>query len=191
MYFIIKLIAGRAFVNNTDKRNEISVIMKYIINVVLIISASLLSGNIIEGNSKPWAINEKINLAGYKKEICPLNVVKFENANALIYVKPVKSFYRAEHSPMICWTGSGYEFREIKKVNINGIEIYTGVLTKGNDRIYSSWWFDNGKYKTINQLEWRRKVICGESDFNLINVNTLDEKKLIIETQKILKKKFN
>ncbi len=32
---------------------------------------------------------------------------------------------------MICWTGSGYQFKKIKKRKIGGHIVYTAVLEKG------------------------------------------------------------
>ncbi|MDB5014565.1 MAG: exosortase, partial [Daejeonella sp.] len=101
--------------------------------------------------TRPTANN--VVLSGFKKDILESTVVKFKNKEALIYFKP-SPFYAPEHNPMICWTGSGYEFKHIKKETLDGKEVYTAVLVKGNDKIYSTWWFDNGKTKTINQFMW-------------------------------------
>ncbi|AOM77901.1 exosortase N [Pedobacter steynii] len=115
--------------------------------------------------------SNNLSLKGYQKTNLENNVVKFENKKALIYLKPTP-FYAPEHNPMICWTGSGYEFQLIKKEIINGTEIYTGTLVKGKDKIYASWWFDNGKMKTINQFRWRWSAAKGSQIFYLVNVNT-------------------
>ena len=114
--------------------------------------------------------SDRITLKGYQKTLLQNNVLKFENREALIYMKPT-AFYAPEHNPMICWTGSGYEFQLIKKEMINGTEIYTGTLVKGKDKIYASWWFDNGKMKTIDQLQWRWNAARGNQEFYLVNVN--------------------
>lgn len=114
---------------------------------------------------------DNITLKGYQKTNLENNVLKFENKEALIYFKPTP-FYAPEHNPMICWTGSGYEFQLIKKEIISGTEIYTGTLVKGKDKIYSSWWFDNGKIKTINQFQWRWNGVKENQGFYLVNVNT-------------------
>jgi exosortase N len=113
--------------------------------------------------------SKTISLKGYKKTSMDNNVLKFENKTALIYMKPTP-FYAPEHNPMICWTGSGYAFQLIRKERIKGIEIYTGILVKGNDRIYASWWFDNGKMKTVSQFGWRWQGVRS-NNFYLINVN--------------------
>jgi exosortase N len=130
-----------------------------------------------------------IALKGYQKTFLQNNVLKFENKEALIYMKPT-SFYAPEHNPMICWTGSGYEFQLIKKEMINGTEIYTGTLVKGKDKIYASWWFDNGKMKTIDQFQWRWNAARENQDFYLINVNATKSEDLKRITETLLPSPF-
>jgi len=129
-----------------------------------------LSINSAENVPTAHSNSNHIALKGYRKTLLQNNVLKFENKEALIYMKPT-SFYAPEHNPMICWTGSGYEFQLIKKEMINGTEIYTGTLVKGKDKIYASWWFDNGKMKTIDQFLWRWNAARGDQGFYLVNVN--------------------
>lgn len=127
--------------------------------------------------------NKNSSLNGYKKTPLENNVLKFENKEALIYMKPTP-FYAPEHNPMICWKGSGYEFQFIKKEVIMGKEIYSGTLVKGKDKIYASWWFDDGHTKTIDQLQWRWQAAQQGKQFYLVNVNTtkLSDLKRITET---------
>lgn len=118
-----------------------------------------------------------IHLKKYNKQELEGGILKFENKEALIYLKPT-AFYAPEHDPKICWTGSGYQFKNISKEFIGGIEVYTAVLQKGKDRIYSAWWFDNGAIKTINQFNWRWHAAKGESPFYLVNINAATPMKL-------------
>lgn len=136
--------------------------------------------------------DENIQLIGYQKTILENNVLKFENKEALIYMKPT-AFYTPEHNPMVCWTGSGYEFQLINKEVIKGIEVYTGTLIKGKDKIYASWWFDNGPVKTIDQLNWRWQGAKGSKGFYLVNVNaaTACGLKKITENLLTISKKSN
>ncbi len=117
---------------------------------------------------------EAVVLKGYHKQILESGVIKFDNAHALVYLKPTP-FYGPEHNPMICWQGSGYNFASIKTEVVNGREIYSGVLTKGRDKIYSAWWFDNGKMQTVSQFKWRWAAARGGRAFYLINVNAASE----------------
>jgi exosortase N len=117
---------------------------------------------------------DAVVLTGYHKQLLASGVLKFENARALVYLKPTP-FYGPEHNPMICWQGSGYNFTSIKTEVMNGRQIYSGVLTKGKDKIYSAWWFDNGSLQTISQFEWRWAAAKGSRPFYLVNVNASSE----------------
>jgi len=59
-------------------------------------------------------------------------------------------------------------------------------MRKDKSSIYVSWWFDNGSYRTLDQLDWRWRVLKGEKNFYLINVNSANETTMLKETKKIL-----
>jgi hypothetical protein len=69
-----------------------------------------------------------------------------------------------------------------------GVAVYTAMLTKNEDKLYASWWFDNGEIKTINQLQWRWLSAKGAKPFYLINVNSADPVKLRMLTDSLLRK---
>jgi exosortase N len=119
-----------------------------------------------------------IMLNGYKKELLQSGIIQFDKPGQLVYLKPTP-FYAPEHNPMICWQGSGYNFTSIRKQTIAGREVYSGILTKGADKIYSAWWFDNGSLKTINQFKWRWEAAKGSKPFYLVNVNATSEDGLL------------
>ncbi|MCP4520904.1 MAG: exosortase N [Cytophagales bacterium] len=128
----------------------------------------------------------KVN--GCEKELVTKDVLRFKNENVLIYVKPIPHFYSAEHNPLICWNGSGYQFKQIQKKEINGVIVYTAILEKeGKTMFYSSWWFDNGVHKTTSQWDWRINAIKTKTQYSLINVNTIDSISLEQETKRLLK----
>ncbi len=161
---------------------------KLTINFIAIILL-IITGYFIKTKLKEITFLPSIcSIEGYKKSMSTKDVIKFENKNTLIYVKPVNSFYGAEHTPMICWVGSGYSFQQVKKTTLCGHELFIGKLTKGKDIIYCSWWFDNGTNKTINQLAWRWDVVKGAKPYSLININTTDEKTLYLITSEIISK---
>lgn len=123
------------------------------------------------------ATSNNIHLSGYTKKQLGGGILKFENKEALVYLKPT-AFYAPEHDPMICWTGSGYQFKSIRRENVNGYQIYAATLHKERDRIYAAWWFDNGKTKTINQFAWRWSAAKNEGQYYLVNVNAASPQKL-------------
>ena len=98
-------------------------------------------------------------------------VVKYRSDGLLIYVKPIQGWYDTEHTPLICWQGSGYEFGQIREQIIGKTTLYTGILEqKGVAPLYTAWWFDNGQEQTISQARWRWLDAGGASGFSLLNV---------------------
>ncbi|MGB4775501.1 MAG: exosortase N [Daejeonella sp.] len=160
------------------------------LHISLFLSILFISFNLkkIDKINDPTA-NNKMILKGYHKEVLESTVIKFENEESLIYIKSTP-FYAAEHNPMVCWKGSGYEFKSIKKENFAGKEIYTGLLVKGKDKIYTAWWFDNGKMITSNQLNWRWEAATGKTNFYLVNVNALNENDLKKTVLKMINRKI-
>jgi exosortase N len=114
----------------------------------------------------------EICIEGLEAEKTSFGVTKFSNDSILIYIKPPVAPYSADHNPTVCWNGSGYEFKKIGKMLIHGILVNIAELTKEEDVLYTSWWFDNGNYKTSNQLDWRLKAINDDNNFYLINITS-------------------
>lgn len=119
----------------------------------------------------------QIQVKGFQKEIVA-DIGKFTKENALLYIKPIKSFFATEHNPMICWTGSGYELKEIKQENWQGREIYTGLLVKNENKLYAAWWYEAANHQTIYQLEWRWKMFKSGKAYYLVNMNTASKEDL-------------
>jgi exosortase N len=109
-------------------------------------------------------------LPGYGRTSLAGGITQFARQNALVYVKPVAAFYSIEHSPLVCWRGSGYAFGRIDERSVGGYRVYTGVLTKGADVLHTAWWFDNGKHRTTAQWAWRWRVLRGATPYSLVNV---------------------
>lgn len=128
----------------------------------------------------------KATIADYKLETINPGTMKLENGNSLVYIKKIDGFYSTEHSPMICWKGSGYSFSSIQRSTVSGTQVYLGKLTNKSEVLYTAWWFDNGDYRTINQIDWRWKVLCGEEEFSIVNVTTADQDELQKEVSKVL-----
>ncbi|MBL7815056.1 MAG: exosortase N [Saprospiraceae bacterium] len=112
----------------------------------------------------------------FKKSELANGITQFSNDSLLIYVKPLKNFYTTEHSPMICWRGSGFVFQKIEKIETDNTLIYKGILSKGDSTLHTAWWFEDehGK-RTVDQIAWRWATITEGSHFRLVNVNAADE----------------
>jgi exosortase N len=112
-----------------------------------------------------------ISLEGFKSEKRGDGVTKFSNDSVLIYVKNLNYFFTTEHSPMICWKGSGFAFQKIEKMTVDNFEFYTGILQKGESKIYTAWWFESEKTRTIEQTVWRKNMLLNNEHYKLVNVN--------------------
>ena len=127
-----------------------------------------------------------ISLPGYSSELINNEIIKAENGNALIYVKHIKGFYSTEHSPMICWRGSGYEMASVQEMKIGKRNVYSGILKEGKNKLYTAWWFDNGDYQTTDQLDWRWKVLRGAQEFSIVNVTTTSTAELVKSVERVM-----
>lgn len=114
----------------------------------------------------------------YKVNELDNGITQFRSDKALIYSKKIPTFYSAEHSPYICWKGSGYTFTSVEEKTVAGALIYYGTLQKGKEQLQTAWWFSNKKHNTIGQLDWRWRVLCGKPNFQLINVTATSQANL-------------
>ncbi|KOY85223.1 hypothetical protein AD998_02805 [bacterium 336/3] len=122
-----------------------------------------------------------------KKEL-PNDIIQFNNDKILVYQKLLKNFYSIEHSPLICWKGSGYTFEQVKKSKINNTEIWLGVLRKDNSQLYTAWWMDNGEKQSIHLWDWRWQWLKTGKPYYLLNITANNEKELIGFIEKWMKK---
>jgi exosortase N len=114
-------------------------------------------------------------------------VVQYTTDSLLVYVKPIRGFYSTEHTPLICWAGSGYQFGQVWEAQCGGTAYYTGVLKKKDDQLYTAWWYDNGHIRTISQTRWRWLDLGGAAGFSLVNVTARDKGVLERQLQAMLK----
>lgn len=127
-----------------------------------------------------------LTIPGYSTTLLPGRITKLQNSEALIYIKPIAGFYASDHQPMICWRGSGYEFKRVREKYLDNVSVYAAVLQKSNDILYTAWWYDNGAYSTISQLEWRWNSLKKGDNYALINVTTDTEEALDREISKLI-----
>ncbi|WP_181308144.1 exosortase N [Rufibacter sp. XAAS-G3-1] len=159
---------------------------------ILLVHAGLLLclagvGYQVQSHKKvPPSSAAPLQVPGFEKTIVLDGVHKFTNGDALIYMKPVRGFYSFEHHPLICWEGSGYLFRHVTQQEIAGKQIYTGTLEKGNDRLHTAWWMDNGQHQTIEQSDWRWRMATGEPAFHLVNVTAATKAALLSQATQLL-----
>lgn len=104
----------------------------------------------------------------------PGGLIQLAKPSVLIYLKPQPDWFSADHSPMACWRGSGYELRRVRETVLDGHPAYVGELHKKGNILYTAWWFSNGATTTISQLMMRTLMLRGATGFVLVNV-TLDK----------------
>lgn len=126
---------------------------------------------------------------GYTAALTAPGVVKLEGQASLVYIKYIRGFYDTDHSPMICWKGSGYTFGQVEQEQAGGHTIYTALLDSGTDRLYSAWWYSNGSVITTNQLTWRWNMLKHQDHYAVVNVTCATKAELDTAVLKIIGEK--
>lgn len=113
------------------------------------------------------------------------SITQYYGDSLLIYTKPIVNAFGAEHTPMICWQGSGFDFESGDQARLpTGEAYYTGVLIKKGEKggapekLYTAWWYDNGGVATVSQWRWRQVALRDARPFSLVNVTASDPQRL-------------
>jgi exosortase N len=139
----------------------------------------LLMGAVVKNNKSKTVDNHAaVTVRGLNTEQLSNGITKISSDTSLIYVKPIPEFFSGEHTPLICWKGSGYDFKSIRESSVAGCTIYSGKLVKKNEELHTAWWYANGNVNTISQLDWRLRMLKGENRFCIVNVTAKDEETL-------------
>jgi exosortase N len=147
----------------------------------------LFTGATLERNRPPSANGHaNVQLGGFEPEKLGDGITKFSTHESLIYVKTIPEFFTGEHTPLMCWKGSGYEFSGVTTASVEGITVYKGTLTRADKSLHTAWWYSNGQVETISQIDWRLRMLKGEPDFCLVNVTAQDEDKLMTSVRSML-----
>ena len=184
LYFLVKKLKRKS---NSDSNSSPSKYWKGItpLNISLL-SAMTLSFAVVDKSIPALTPDSNCLVEGFSRKRLDTGVIQFSNQDALVYVKPLH-FYNAEHSPLVCWSGSGFGFKNYQAEMIGGTEVYCGIIERGKERIHSAWWFDNGRKKTISQFEWRVDAIVSGDKYCLVNVNAATKEELIEQTAGLLR----
>lgn len=154
--------------------------------VVLSMILMIIGFTINAGKASDSTPHADVTLAGTRSIELEGGITKFLTEDILIYVKPIPEFFTSEHTPLLCWKGSGYTFKNINKVFIADKQIYSGVLIKNNDILYTAWWYTDGEFRTIDQLTWRSKMLLEQKPYCLVNVTAKDKQTLQLHLTSIL-----
>lgn len=153
---------------------------------VAVLMVIVFSGIHISTSNRQVPATKIKQIKGYTCDNFSNDVVRITNDNTLIYIKSIPAFYSSEHNPLMCWVGSGYEFNQLKEQQYKNVTVYTGMLEDKENILYTAWWYDNGKKRTINQLSWRSDMIKGADKYSVVNVTCNSAEELNSEVNKIL-----
>jgi exosortase N len=126
-------------------------------------------------------------IPGYTLRNLPNAILQLDNGQSMVYIKPIPGFYYTDHTPSICWEGSGYTFNTLQESTRGGIHVFEGKLEKGREILYTAWWYDNGAAQTINPFRWRWDLIRGGAPYAVVNVTTTTQPQLEAEITHILR----
>ncbi len=188
IWFIVKWIPVKV-VENTDETNSQSnkfVFISFVFVLMFLFSLYHFTNIGAKDNVESDMHSLDYFSNSFSSSLEEHNVLKITNEDYLIYIKPAASFYSADHSPIICWKGSGYNVIKEQIISTSSIKVYYSELKKDNDILYSTWWYDSGKDKTISQYNWRFNNLVNGYDYRLINVISDNKDSLISKTDKLL-----
>jgi|GEM_PF-6336105 len=181
-YFLVE-----RFNNNQSSENSFQASVKFpalhsIVSSLLILLVFLRTNIYLEAKQNFQLVNkENIGI-----EMVRDDVAKMYDGKVLTYIKSPVAPYRANHNPMICWSGSGFAFGHVFKEYILGIgEVNMAKLSKGKDRMYTAWWFESAQGRTANQWSWRWRNIQNGERFYLVNVTSNSQDILIEQLKKM------
>ncbi|MBI3219171.1 MAG: exosortase N [Bacteroidetes bacterium] len=190
VYFLSGWLSARVGAPVSDSANRVMV-SRTQKSLMIVIALFVLCCGFVLNPDRKEAVIEHANVA-YRQlpvENMAGGISKITTTDLLLYVKPIPDFFSMEHTPLICWKGSGYEFKSIRKEATTNYEVYRGVLKKGNDYLYTAWWYFNGSNSTIDQFVWRTDMLKGANRYCLINITSREEKKLNEYLKEILESK--
>lgn len=141
---------------------------KYYFQSMLIVL--LVASWIVIQKNYQQSIPTKALPKGFSKQTLANGTIQLSSQTALVYIKPIRSFLSSEHTPALCWAGSGYEISFINRGTTHKQQIFYGILSKHHHTLYTAWWIAYQNHKTIHQLEWRKAMLLQHSPSCLINI---------------------
>jgi exosortase N len=125
-------------------------------------------------------------VSGYSVKRLPGRIWQLGNSRSLVYIKSIPDFYYTDHTPMICWEGSGYKFCNLREEKVGVVSLYKGVLRNKDRLLYTAWWYDNGYHRSNGSIEWRWDVIKGSPKYSLVNITAATQPELDDEVRRVL-----
>jgi exosortase N len=196
MYFFIKMNRASSFFFEENIKNDAFPIastnasIRNFILPICLFSCLVIRAVFFEFYKKTEAnlvLTEALT-ANFTVSNLPNGVTQLRNGSTLIYLKNLPHGFTTEHSPMICWQGSGYNFQKIERTMIGNTSVYLGVLQRDTDQIHAIWWFESDSFATSDQIAWRYRAFTEGSHFRLVNVNAASKEDAMEAAKQWLKK---
>jgi exosortase N len=196
MYFLIKMSRASSFFFNENIKNDAfsvastnatirSFILPTGLFLCLVIRAAFLE---FYKKTETNLVLPQTLTANFTTLNLPNGVTQLRNDSTLIYLKNLPHGFTTEHSPMICWQGSGYDFQKIERTMIGNSSVYIGVLQRDNDQIHAIWWFESDNFATSDQIAWRYRAFTEGAHFRLVNVNAASKEEALEAAKRWLRK---
>lgn len=154
--------------------------------VILVVLAALVVRPPRVANTAAWAVTFRgvpATATGEERD-----VLRVFDGQTLVYVKPIAEFFSGEHTPLMCWRGSGYTFRQIEEVRVDDAVVFRGRLSRAGERdLWTAWWYTNGETNTISQYAWRLDMLLRGKPYVLVNVTTDSAASLAAAVQAMLR----
>lgn len=180
LHFISAWLVGKCGRTKTDRTSERSLDYRKIASFFFLPLIILVTGLVLENMRRAGSTKHAdIKFRKCEPERLKDGIAKIATDELLIYVKTIPAFFTGEHTPLMCWKGSGYDFSGIATTTVEGRTIYKGTLVKDRKSLHTAWWYSNGQVQTISQLDWRLRMLKGEANFCLVNVTAEDEQTLM------------
>lgn len=161
-----------------DSLSSVSNVKKVVL-VVLLLLLVFNGRQFLQTPSTYQAQLTELNLDGFERSMTKNGILKFQNQEALVYIKAPVRFFQGSHDPRICWRGSGYKFSSIQLETIAGRDCYTAVLKQGEEQLYTAWWYQSPEKQLILEWDWRWSNLIHGEEFHLINVTASTKQELI------------
>lgn len=189
-YWLTQYCARKKAPSRVPKEpKNISPAVKWPVLVALLLNFAFICYKNATKTPKPVSITASLP-QNYQFE--PINgIFKLQSDNALIYIKPPVEAYSSDHNPLICWKGSGYDFRHIREIMLGSVNVSVAELVKGDEKLYTMWWFDSGTHRTGSQWDWRWRSLAHQEGFYLVNITTATFDQLVPAAQNFMELSLN
>jgi exosortase N len=158
---------------------------KYLVQLACCALLWVAALQVAEKKSEDAMAAPSVTFQGHTATPYSKGILKLENDISLVYIKKIRWFCDTEHNPMICWSGGGYRISQVQETVFDGMTIYTGILQKDDDTLYTAWWYSNGHTTTNSQIRWRWDMLTGAPAYSLFNVTADSHEKMKSEIVKI------